>query len=473
MTEELLMYKAHAHLVSTILFAIGLVAYGLIIPPAVAWAVTQDQTTDPQTSKPLKPAADQTKPPAEESDIGGVETHLWLAEQIQQTETEGQDEKTRQSRVDEQIEQALAAGPLDSMAHLTLGAIYERRAGRLERDTDEYRECLSLVIEHFQASTSEPIDSVVQFAATPRILRYRRELNEPEERVAATAKEMVEKIRPFALQHPNQVFAWKTMIECATLAKQYDLAKQIVREGFVTSSSNEVRKQIAQFSGLILLLESDEYSDMTDDDAYRTRLDRLCGAISVSPKNPKIYSRLLEYVTAKPVGFFQSGRLERALATSKHPGTIHTLAGFSAAVHGTKTEAQAHWKIAQQQYTLLPVVLTNLLQAAIQSDAVEFADPLPLFDVAIDSSNHKALLLQMRGWYYRKQGRNEDAINDLERAVDQLPNLVEARQLLINVHTELGNSNEAAKHQQRLNDYLDRLPDNSRVVIEKKLESVK
>ena len=467
------MHKAHVRPSSATLFTIGLVTFGLIASTAVALTVTQDQLPDPQTSEPLESTVDQAEPPTEEPDIGGVETHLWLAEQIQQTKLDGQDEKTCRARVDEQIELALAAGPLNSIAHLTLGAIYERRAGRLERDTDEYRECLSSVVKHFQASTSEPIDSVVQIAAMPRILRYRRELNEPEERIVATANEMIEKVRPFALEDPNQIRVWNTMIKCATLAKQYDLAQEIVREGFVTSSSNDVRKQLAVLAGTTLLIEADEYSDMKDDDVYRARLDRLCRAINVSPKNDQIYSRLLEYVTEKPAGFFQSGRLEKALTTSMHPGVIHTLAGFSATIHGTETQARTHWKIAQQQYTLLPLVLSNLLAVAIRSDAAEFANPLPLIDVAIDSAQHKPLLLQIRGWYYRTKGRNEDATDDLELAVNQLPNLVEARKLLIILHTESGNSIKAAEHQQRLNDYLDGLSDRKRISVEKRLDSVK
>lgn len=441
---------------------VSAVAFGMCVSSTAAQTASSDRQTDSFEYDKL-----------EDPDVGASETHLWLAQQFQTAVDDEQDEATRQARVQEQIDLALATGPLAPMAHLTLGNIYERRAHRFGKETDEYRESLTSAIEHLQASISTEIVSVEQVVAIPRMIDYYHSLNRVDENVFEIANKMIKKIRPFARETPNQIFVWRAMIQCAVKTKQYNLAREIIREGFITSSSNSVRRQIAGLAGSVLIQEADEHSDMLDDVAFLSRLDRLGRAINVTPTNSQIYSRLLEFVTKDPSGFYQPRRLERALPKSEQPAVLHSVAGFSAAMEGNKQVAQSHWNIARQQYTLLPVVLNELLKATIRSDAAEFADPLPLFEVAIDSLQHNALLLQTRGLYFRTRGRNAEAIIDLESAIAQHPNLVEARKLLIILYTKSGDSAKAAEHQQMLDEILAKLTDEQRIKLESRLESIK
>ena len=398
--------------------------------------------------------------------------HLWRAGYYQNKDWYQSSDEQRDEIVLQQLDLAIQQQEDNEKARKKMSVIHLRKAATYEKDSPEYREHMKAAMNQLNATLSGGIQSVEHLLATMQVVEISRQLNGVEAARKQFDRIYVNHLEPVSKKSPNIFQIWLVLVKCAVALEDFPLAKKFVRDGFVTSNSNEVRKQIADLSSLVLLQEADISNDMTDPEMYKRRLYALTRAVNVNPKNDEIYKRLVKFIDSGSGDQFNMAWFEEAKVAAPDPGVLTTMLGLRAMMDGDVQKAKTHWRVSQQLYTLSELVLNHLIIVGSKTQQKDFSDPIDLFTKSLDAFPDNPFLLQSRGYFLIKEGDNQQALRDLEIAIEKLPNLVECRRFLILLHEKLGDSTQAAYHQQKLDDTLSKMPEDKREKLKERLEKI-
>lgn len=394
---------------------------------------------------------------APDDQAGMSDAHLWRAGYYQNENWYQAPEEERDAIVLKQLDLAIQQQEDNKQAHKSMSVVHIRKAATFDDDSPEHKEHLDQALFHLQAMVNGGIQSVDHLLATMQIVEIQRQLYGVERARKSFDKIYTNILEPASKQHPNIFQIWLVLVKCAVALEDFPLAKKFVRDGFVTSNSNEVRKQIADLSSLVLLHEADIADDMSNADNYKSRLYALTRAISVNPKNEEIYKRLVKFIDSGSGDNFNMPWFEEAKIAAPDPGVLTTMLGLRALMEGNIETAKTNWRVSQQLYTLSELVLNHLIVVGAKTEMKDFSDPIDLLTKSLGAFPENPILLQSRGYFLIKDGKHSEALKDLEIAVEKLPNLVEARQFLILLYEKMGDSTQAAFHRQQQADTLDKL----------------
>ncbi|MGD9854529.1 MAG: hypothetical protein AB7U20_06210 [Planctomycetaceae bacterium] len=177
-------------------------------------------------------------------------------------------------------------------------------------------------------------------------------------------------------------------------------------------------------------------------------LERSLGAF---PAQELIFARV-----ALVAGRFQGAEadqlrtmLEDALADGRAPAVCHLLLGTMLGQSGKLEEGIGHLRAALQVFPENPVVLNNLAWYLTQTDPPALEEALELAELAFQKAPRVLEIRETRGQILAKLQRPQDALPDLEAALQM--RIVDAtlHQTLAEVYKQLGNPDMAARHQQR------------------------
>ena len=403
---------------------------------------------------------------------GMSDAHLWRARYYQNEDWYQASDEHRDEVVLQQLDLAIQQQEDNEKALKNMSVIHLRKAATYEKDSPENREHMEAAMKHLTAMLGGGIQSVEHLLATMQVVEISRQLYGVDAARKTFDRIYVNHLEPVSKKRPNVFQIWLVLVKCAVALEDFPLAKKFIRDGFVTSNSNEVRKQIADLSSLVLLQEADISDDMTDPDMYQRRLYALTRAVNVNPKNDEIYKRLIKFIDSDSGDQFNMAWFEEAKVAAPDPGVLTTMLGLRAMMDGDVQKAKTHWRVSQQLYTLSELVLNHLIIVGSKTQQKDFSDPVDLLTKSLDAFPDNPFLLQSRGYFLIKEGDNQQAMRDLETAIEKLPNLVECRRFLVLLHEKLGDSTQAAYHQQKLDDTLSKMPEDKREKLNDRLEQV-
>ena len=403
---------------------------------------------------------------------GMSNAHLWRAGYYQNKKLYQSSEEQRDEIVLKQLDLAIQQQKDNKRAHKNMSVIYLRKAATHDKGTPEHTEHMEKAMVHLSAMLDGGIQSVEHLLATMQIVEIRRQLHGVESARKTFDQLYSGILEPAARKHPNIFQIWLVLVKCAVALEDFPLAKKFIRDGFVTSSSNEVRKQIADLSSLVLMQEADISDDMSDPDMYQRRLYALTRAINVNPTNENIYKRLIKFIDSNADEHFNMEWFEEAKVSAPDPGVLTTMLGLRAVMDGEPERARTYWRVSQQLFTLSEMVLNHLIIVGSKAGHQDFSDPIDLLTKSLESFPDNPLLLQSRGYFLIKKGDEQQALRDLEIAIEKLPKLVECRQFLILLYRKIGDSEQSSYHQQKLDDTLSKKPVAEREKLVERLESI-
>ena len=417
-------------------------------------------------------ALDIMKLLAPDDQAGMSDAHLWRAGYYQNEAWYQATDDQRDEIVLSQLDLAIQQQEDNKKAHKSMSVIHIRKAATFDDDSPEHKEHLEKALTHLTAMINGGIQSIDHLLAAMQIVEIQRQLYGVKRARNSFDQMYTNILEPASRKHPNIFEIWLVLVKCAVALEDFPLAKKFVRDGFVTSNSNDVRKQIADLSSLVLLHEADISEDMSDPEDYQQRLYALTRAISVNPKNEEIYKRLVKFIDSGENEQFNMQWFEEAKVSAPDPGVLTTMLGLRALIDGDFETAKTHWRVSRQLFTLSELVLNHLIVVGSKSGQQDFSDPIDLLTKSLSAFPENPILLQSRGYFLVKEGRESEAVTDLEMAVEKLPNLVEARQFLILLYQKMGDSAQAGFHQQRQDDTLAKLPENQRLKLMEQLDQV-
>ncbi len=409
---------------------------------------------------------------APDGQAGMSDAHLWRASYYQNEKWYQAPEEKRDAIVLKQLDLALQQQEDNKQAHKSMSVIHIRKAATFDEDSPEHKEHLRQALVHLQSMINGGIQSLDHLLATIQVVEIQKHLYGVERARKLFDQMYTNILEPASKRYPNIFQIWLVMVKSAVVLDDFTLAKKFVRDGFVTSSSNDVRKQIADLSSMVLLHEADIADDMSNPDDYRSRLYALTGAIIVNPKKEEIYQHLVKFVDSGSGDNFNMLWFEEAKIVAPDPGVLTTMLGLRALLEGDIETAKTHWRVSQQLYTLSELVLNHLIVVGAKTKMKDFADPIDLLTKSLTAFPDNPILLQSRGYFLLRDGSDSQALKDFEMAVEKLPNLVEARQFLILLYEKIGDRDQASFHKQKQSDTLDKLSPEDREKLLEKLNEI-
>ena len=403
---------------------------------------------------------------------GMSNAHLWRAGFYQSEDLFQASDEERDEIVLNQLDLAIQQQEDNEKAHKNMSAIHLRKAATYEDGSPENTEHMEEAKAHLLAMLSGGINSVEHLMATMQVVEISRQLYGVDAARKTFDRIYSNHLEPVSKKRPNVFQIWLVLVKCAVALEDFPLAKKFIRQGFISSNSSEVRRQIANLSSSVLLQEADISDDMTDPEMYKRRLYALTRAVSVNPKNDEIYKRLIKFIDSGSGDQFNMEWFEEAKLAAPDPGALTTMLGLRAMMDGNVEKAKTHWRVSQQLYTLSELVLNHLIIVGKKTNQKDFSDPVDLLSKSLDAFPDNPFLLQSRGYFLIKEGDYQQAIRDLDVAIEKLPNLLESRRFLVLLYEEAGDSTQAAYHQQKLDDTLLKMPEDNREKLMKRLERI-
>lgn len=170
---------------------------------------------------------------------------------------------------------------------------------------------------------------------------------------------------------------------------------------------------------------------------------------------PPLYSVVFPRI-ALVVGRFQGEKaddlrniLEEALADGRAPAVCHLLLGTALGDAGKFDEAIQHLEAARKVHPRSPIILNNLASFLKQTKPPQLETALEHANLAVKQAPKSPEILETRGQILAALGRDEDALPDLEAALQLETVPTEVHQTLSRVYTRLGQDTLADRHRQR------------------------
>ncbi|MBX3438406.1 MAG: hypothetical protein KF861_13020 [Planctomycetaceae bacterium] len=141
--------------------------------------------------------------------------------------------------------------------------------------------------------------------------------------------------------------------------------------------------------------------------------------------------------------------LEDALADGRAPAVCHLLLGTMLGKSGRIEDAVQHLRAAQQVFPENPVVLNNLACFLMELNPPRLDEALQVAQLAVTKAPHVPDIRETRGQILAKLGRPEEALPDLEAALNMHKVPRELHETLAVVYGQLGDAGMSARHRQR------------------------
>ena len=337
--------------------------------------------------------------------------------------------------------------------------------------TDVYqkRNDLEQAEEYLREALSGQLVSLMQLKSIPRLIQMLRDLGR-EDDAQRQLKSFINRIRPLARQVPDLIDVWYVLVKCATMMKDYELAEEIIEDAiYQTVSDSGVRDNLKHLLAEISIIRADDIESIDDPESFKQKLFALCEALRINPRLASAYSRIIDFAAPKTLQQEKKLWIRDCIIGCPNPAVIHVILGMQEIRDGDFVQGHEHWKIADNQFELAQYLVNNLIEIAVTERSEEFGNLLDMITVALELFPDQAALYQTRGMYYKKKKQFQEAINDLQFAVEKLPNLIQGRQELVECYTAIGDTKNASSVQRDLDKLVQKLDDNQRQNFEREL----
>lgn len=242
----------------------------------------------------------------------------------------------------------------------------------------------------------------------------------------------------------------------------FELSKTILQQNEEQQSDPRIHRALVQVH-----IEKCDHLLNRIPPRYGEALDELERALELAPHESQILMRLGLFV--QPRADDRRARLRRILEEQLVAGhasaTVHLLLGTIAICDEQFEDAIDHFALGLRQKPESASLLNNLAWALAHGDGRDLDRALRLSESAIVVAPDRAEFLETRGQIHFKCERWADAISDLERALQHVPNRSRVHASLAEAYAKLDQPQMAEYHRKRAEQtqpVLPRPPDRSK-----------
>lgn len=246
--------------------------------------------------------------------------------------------------------------------------------------------------------------------------------------------------------NPNNSQVRLLLADATMFLEEFTEAVKLVEEGLILADRSDLRGKL----GEIYVAWSDfVHRDRPEDTA--TRLQLLEQAILANPSELGLFYRLVEMLLNEDKDSTDAGltrsNLERLLAEGHAPRLIHMLLGTLAGEKGDSSTAIFHLQRAFEMDPAMPITANNLAWYLVLSNPPKAEEALTIIDVLVEKWPDVGYYRDTRGHALAKLGRWQEAISDLEIALETMPNNGSAHRVLAEAYQHLGMDAMASQHE--------------------------
>ncbi len=475
--------SAAVHWVTFLATTIAAFAISGIRAPVSTLGEHQDvAVTETASDEGTQSAASETVDSTETKEVD--EAEVLLARQlIRKNREEGFDE----SRHQQALELLLAAIDADAenlRAKVNLVDLYLVRDKSLEDGTDPKIENLKHALKWLESITAdENFTQMEQVLAMPQLVNVYVMLGE-EAKAKQALSAASSKLLTIAKKNPEIYEIWFSLVQCATVVKDYEMANEFIKTAYQTVKTQEVRRKVMQLASLVYIQNADDFKDISTEANFRNRLFALCKAIAMNPRDVKIYDRMVEYLDVEVDAEKRDVWLRNSVLDCPIPGVVHILIGARSLLRDNVNEGKAHWDIAKQQFGTTEFVTHRLLSIAIRKNPkcgegklldgaiLLFPDQYMLYETRGTIKKREAMLLLGQQNQQAAKQKFEEAIEDFKIVVEKVPTLITANKHLADCYEKIGDTDNMAIHTKRVSDALDKVDEKKRQLYQKVLDKM-
>lgn len=418
---------------------------------------SDDGTEDPESENPDEPKR-------------YAAAHIWLSQQlIRRQRLEGFDE-TRNTEAMAHLQAAIAVEPSNIRAQANLVDLFLTRARSLEEGSTDYIDNLEKARESLEGMTGyRNFFRMEQILAMPQLVDVCMKLGDEDgaRRALNTASSKVTRL---ASLNPEIYEIWLSLVQSAVAMKNYDQADEFIQTGYQTVQTEDTRRKIMQLASIVHIKNADDFKDISTEENFRSRLFALCKAIASNPRDVNIYDRLVDYIDTEETETESDVWLRNATGDCPIPGMVHILIGTRELLRGDVAGGQTSWDIAQHQFGSTEFVTHRLLSVAIKKEP-KFGEG-KLVDIALELFPDQFMLYETRGAIRKGRGLYPEAIEDFEVVHGKMSELITVHKYLEECYRQVGNTEKAAYHAQRLQEILSKFDDKQRERYEEVLDTL-
>lgn len=215
---------------------------------------------------------------------------------------------------------------------------------------------------------------------------------------------------------PTDLNARINLARVLMVQTKFEQAAKLLNDGY--RLTNDTR--LSGVTGEALVVWSNHLgADDVDSKNLVKRLQILHAAIGVAPSDPAVGSAIAQLIIdCRDSSLPEVIRLKEAILSGAAPVSTHFIRGTLALLDNRVAEAKTHLELAYQLEPNVPAILNNLAIALLEIEGSDLEQARSLVDMAIGKQPNHAYFLETRGQILLKMQRWQEAIADLEAALE-------------------------------------------------------
>ncbi len=217
-------------------------------------------------------------------------------------------------------------------------------------------------------------------------------------------------------RRPSDILSRIDLARVLMIQAAFEDAAKLLNDGYRLTKDS----RLANVTGEALVMWSNHLGngDISSKNLVK-RLQVLHAAIGVAPSDPLVGSSIAQLlIDCRDDCSPEVVRLKKAILEGADPVSNHFVRGTLALLDGHTTEAKTQLELALEREPNAPAILNNLAVALAQRNDDDIEKALSLINKAIEKWPNHSYLLETRGQIHLKLSHWQDAISDLEQALD-------------------------------------------------------
>ena len=417
-----------------------------------------------------------------EDSPGFVPAHLWLARSYQQQQLQGEDKTKFDQLASRHLELVVEKEPANLDAQSTLASQYQIRAMEAKKLGDDEGVSANLkkaesaldnvVNPMFHPDASKRQLSIGQILQVPRLLKIKRELGSQEgamERFDNLFQEVLKLSRNLPKDLKLKIFI--ALRDSALSVQDYDRAVEIMQQAFQTFDDTNLKQAFVRTSAKVLLLKAQQMTDFDDREEFLGHVGAICMSLNANPGERGAYEILINVIAKIKDSDQNMTWLKESLLDSPKISLTHLLIGLAMIREGDIQDGKNHWKIAFRLEKIAQTILNNIIDVASSDKESRIEEILEINLIALEMFD-QPMLYQSLGMNYLRTGKTEEAVKNFEAALKLQPALIRSHHHLVQCQETLGDVEKARFHQDKLDEYLDKLPPQQRALIKERIKNL-
>jgi len=274
----------------------------------------------------------------------------------------------------------------------------------------------------------------------PDLVKHLIDSGEEEEAGVYTRKGL-RALRRMQARNPNIRGVWTNTAQIHMANKEYDKAFEFLENGLKEASHELTLFHIATLMSQVRVEQARTIGDVSNRDDFRSKLKWVCDAIKFGPRNQQALKEFVELFIYPPEGV-DPGWIEDEVLDSANQNAFHIIQGVRDSIKGKPGTGCNHFSLAFDGNRLAPLAI-NEIATYILDREYRPEDALKVIDVAIETWPGTAKLFQTRGQILTNLGRLDEALAELEYAVEMKPNDPGALFAIAACYEKMGRTDEA------------------------------